>query len=547
MSSTLQYNPGKPNKNRSMDKCFNAYFRGYFNQNLKLKYGEKLKVSGELGQQIELLQTEFDFFFPIFVNQEAKDLTEVLTNDAVEFSLHLGKLMSLGAQTYTLDSPKNKSDIETFCWRKLGIGLACCSRPEYLDFILEFLNRMTPMEKRSLEIVQLFKNEFIGRQFVADAMGEYVKTGWNLYDAIYFAAYSQELHQGFLSFIINYFVEKGSTTFKKAEVIGKSVSILCFDGPETIQFETHKQERHYRNHSGILYNDCLRRDHTVETTNDDLRLHNFMKIIFHPVIEGLKLTPENSIHFNTYTACFHLFIQHYILTHGKNSRAPAMEKINAQVRKFIEVKKENPKLFPYWDLQTKKPKLVLLTPDEIQHRAFDGAGAVPPIEDRLDRLIREAAPFVGRIKGSDLGQRIIFSCEHPDIPHAVQTILPRLEEMCLKGIQVEICRGAFRYNEGTYEGQVIHEISLICHFDTQEQRDYLISVASYCKQESYLYIDKMNKTDNINIKSGDPWSLGTWQEIPPAQPEWLERNQGYSILYGIYYGTQKIVEKKQAA
>ncbi len=104
-------------------------------------------------------------------------------------------------------------------------------------------------------------------------------------------------------------------------------------------------------------------------------------------------------------------------------------------------------------------------------------------------------------------------------------------------MSVEVVIGFFRHplNDSKRPGELIEEVSLLCHFNTNEQKDFLLGLALYLKQYSYIEIDKDGQANHIPLEGDVIEDLGQWQEIPPMLGEDLKPGEGFTIFDGKYY------------
>lgn len=275
------------------------------------------------------------------------------------------------------------------------------------------------------------------------------------------------------------------------------------------------------------------------------RIEAFLHPIFKYVAGELSIVIDNTREAHDLYSHLFGFLRSYILTHARNKMyAPEAEKIEKSVREFINIKKRNRNDAPHWVIEGKKRKLVLWD-SELYAELYFWNKDTWSVDERIEQLKARGASLLGCLSGG-CGKRIIFSCEHPDIPFQAISIIPMVEELVAEGIEVEVLKGAFRYPPEEYNGKVNSEISLLCHYNTAAQRSLIEAWIEPYRQQSYLHIDEQNNLTGIVLKTGASEHFGTWQPIPPCKPEWLDHFQGYSVLNGAYYGTKVIAEKKSA-
>jgi hypothetical protein len=249
------------------------------------------------------------------------------------------------------------------------------------------------------------------------------------------------------------------------------------------------------------------------------------------------------------TQAFYATVQnklHWAIFGQKGASVPSADKLAEQTQSFIDLKKKDPKVVPEWKVEAKKPYLFLWE-KEVIHFLADLNRRPPTIDERIRHIKTAASSLLRGNKYRGSGTRVIFSVEHPDRPHNLTSILTMLRELNEQSIDVQIAKGAFRYEEGRYKGKVIQEISMVCHYQSQDQKDLILAWIEPYQQQSYLHIHADCTVDYVVLKPSVTTPIGTWQEIPKAEPRWLQLGQGYSIVGGAYYGTQEITEKKRAA
>lgn len=284
-----------------------------------------------------------------------------------------------------------------------------------------------------------------------------------------------------------------------------------------------------------------------ETPNIEGDLYRFLKPYFSTASEALGIPIANTPETQDLYFHFFVFIKSYILIFGKkNETVPSYDNLVKQTQDFIDLKKKDSTEVPEWKVKSGK-RYLFHWEAEVIHFLYETVKRPPTIDDRI-RHIKTAASLLlcgNNYKGN--GARIIFSVEHPDVPHTLTSILTMLREFKENGIEVQIAKGAFRYTEGRYKDKVIQEISMVCHYQNQKQKDLILAWIEPYGQESYLHIDLENNVASINLRTSASWPLGTWQEIPRVKPEWLKNGEGYSIIGSIFFGTQEIIERKKAS
>lgn len=284
-----------------------------------------------------------------------------------------------------------------------------------------------------------------------------------------------------------------------------------------------------------------------ETPIVEHELYGFLKPYFSMASDALGIPIGNTPEAQDLYSHLFVMMKSYVLVFGKKSASvPSADKLAQQTRDFIDLKKKDPQVVPEWKVEKGKPYLFHWEAEVIQVLC-ETAKRPPTIDERIRHIKTAASSLLRGKKYAGNGTRIIFSVEHPDVPHTLTSILTMLKEFNEGGIDVQIAKGAFRYTEGRYKEKVIQEISMVCHYQNQVQKILILDWIVPYGQESYLHIDSDSNVASINLKTGEPYPLGRWQEIPQAKPEWLNSGEGYSIVGGIFYGTQEITEKKKAA
>ncbi|MBL7672227.1 MAG: hypothetical protein JNM39_17240 [Bdellovibrionaceae bacterium] len=305
----------------------------------------------------------------------------------------------------------------------------------------------------------------------------------------------------------------------------------------------------YSNRLDDLYLDFLAHETKGVASQIERNVARFMRPLFEQAANKLNIVIGNTREtFRLYSEIY-LFISTFVKTHGhKSKKAPPLDEIKNQVKEFLFWRDLEPKLIHYWSLEfADKP---FLMPDDRQefYQRYGLNRQNYSIKDRLREVEYSAKGLLGVDATCTVGKRIIFSVEHPDVFHADLAIIPIISEMKEKGIDVELVRGAYKYESGKYKGKVIEEISLLCHFSTEEQKTLILDWLEPFGQESYLYLAEDGLTTSIKISNGERTEYGYWTKVQSIPKESLQEGQGFSILNGeCFQAIQKSASNLRAA
>ena len=305
----------------------------------------------------------------------------------------------------------------------------------------------------------------------------------------------------------------------------------------------------YSNRLDDLYLDFLAHETKGVSSQIERNVARFMRPLFEQAAGQLNIEIGNTKEtFRLYSEIY-LFISTFIKTHGRKSKkAPPLDEIKNQVKEFLFWKDLEPKLIHYWSLEFADKPFVM--PDDRQqfYQRYGLNKQNYSIEDRLREIEYGAKDLLGVDAAYPVGKRIIFSVEHPDVFHAGLAIIPIISEMKEKGIAVELVRGAYKYESGKYKGQIIEEISLLCHFGAEDQKALILDWLEPFGQESYLYLAEDGLTTSIKISNGERTEYGYWTKIQSIPKESLKEGQGFSVLKGeCFQAIPKSTSSLQAA
>lgn len=288
----------------------------------------------------------------------------------------------------------------------------------------------------------------------------------------------------------------------------------------------------YSNRLDDLYLDFLAHETKGVASQIERNVARFMKPLFKDVASKLKISVGNTSETITLYSDLYLFIRTYILVHGRRKRkAPSVNEVSGQVKEFLFWKELEPEAVHYWSGETQEPFVMPEDRNEFYQRVGLNAQNYP-VEERIKEIEYSLKSMLGVTNGRKTEQRIIFSVEHPDVLHADIAVTPIVAEMKKAGIDVEVIRGAYRYDSGKYKGKVIEEISLLCHFQAESQKKLILNWLEPFGQESYLFIDTEGLTVNIRVSNGERTEYGYWTKVQSIPKESLQEGQGFSILNG---------------
>lgn len=300
----------------------------------------------------------------------------------------------------------------------------------------------------------------------------------------------------------------------------------------------------YENRLEDLYWDFMAHEVTGVGSQIELNVANFIKPLFKQVAEQLNVVIGNNSETVELYSEFLFFVSTFIKTKGRDrKKAPRIKEIEGQVREFLFWRELMPDSVIYWsgDAVASEDKAEFYKEYGLNSKNYS-------IETRLKEIEYAGKQLLGVNDASCDRSRIIFSVEHPDVFHTTIGVIPIVKELKQAKIDVELLRGAYRYDSGSYKGKIIEEISLLCHVENDEQKKLVLDWLEPFGQESYLLIDSSGLTTNIRISNGDRTEYGYWTKIDPIHLQSLKEGQGFSVLNGKYYqAIPKDVEDRKAA
>lgn len=501
----------------------------------------------EIKKTHPLLMAELKFYNNIVAVQEASTDEfdgEILYN----FFGYLGGMyLNYDSSGIKLALPTDQSGdkFAEYCWRKLAVAAffeqerVCWSGVAVLNEA-ESKSQLFHRDHEHWGVDELRDSYREGFESFISVLTRHIASRPNLFDTVCNAICGRRFYWQFFQEFVTDHVGTHNEPFVRSEKQFPAAVIyynsgdqrrLVTDAPDPT-FRLNRTV--YRPNSKQLVEDCrayLNRTPSLgRAASADTKLNlsdwirPYKKFVFAQL--GLGFSTNTTSHYRIGEE-FNDFLIRYVAYRCENQRPPAMDNVHQQITTFIDIKQGAPDLVPVME----RDGSVTTKPAHRFHK-YINAEANLRLEEHIHEIKTYGSSLLGR-KSSSSREMMVVSMEHPDTKRGnVANVIPLIQNIVAQGIEVEICIGAFRYSEGKHAGEVIEEISLACHVESVQQRQFIEEFANSFHQEYYLLIATDKKVTLVNLKSGVREPSGLWLTTNIKSPSALKPNQGYTVIDG---------------